>query len=442
MKWKTALILIATLLLSVIFTAWLIAPRVEKFEPAASPLHGQQQLSLSFSRPMNPETVESNISFEPPIQGDFTWNETLDRVIFSPHKSWPSGDTITVQVKSGARSNFRLPLLGEKSWTLAVSPTLLVYLWPADGKSNLYQTNPETGENQTLTSEKNGVLDYSVTPDGLRILYSVLDENGDSLIVSLDRLTGTTSTLIECSPDLCRSPQISPNGVYLAYSFISRDSKIQPGVRVYNLDNDTAIILGDPEDSLDHILWSPAGWLSYYSYSQQRYVFWNPISSRELTLPNETGGDGSWSGDGRYFISSEILFISDTLAPRHLMLFDLSEETLVDLSQGNFLEDLNPSFSHLGLFLAFSRKSLDPQEWSPGRQLWILDLDGGEGIPLTSSVDYHHTSFIWHPDDSALAYVRYNQAKLSDPPEIWLINPDGTDNLRLIINGFAPAWIP
>jgi len=442
MKWKTALILIAALLLAVLLSAWLLAPRVEDFEPGESPLHGLQPLSISFSRPMNPETVESNISFQPPIQGDFTWNESLNKISFVPHKSWPPGESITVQIESGARSRLKLPLLGEKSWTHMVSPTLLVYLWPADGKSNLYQVNPESGENQALTSETNGVLDYSVTSDGLSIIYSLVNENGESLIVSLNRLSGATSTLIECSPGLCRAPHISPDGSYLAYSFISQEPGVQPGVRVYDLEKNTGIFLGDPKDTLDHLMWSPAGWLSFYNYTQQRYVFWNPISYQEIILPNETGGDGSWSGDGRYFISSEILFISETLAPRHLLLYDLWEETLLDLSQGNFLEDLNPSFSHQGLFLAYSRKSLDPQEWSPGRQLWIMDLEDGEGIPLTAAVDYHHTSISWHPGDTKLAYVRYNQAKLSDPPEIWLINPDGTENMRLIINGFAPAWIP
>ena len=442
MKWKIAPFLIAALLLAVLLTAWLLAPRVEGIEPVESPLHGVQPLSISFSRPMNPETVESNILFQPPIQGNFSWNEKLNKVSFVPRKSWPPGEPITVQVESGARSRLNLPLLGEKSWTFMVSPTLLVYLWPADGKSNLYQANPDTGENQALTFEKNGVLDYSVTPDGLSIVYSVVNEEGEGLIVSLDRLSGTTTTLIECSPGLCRAPQISPDGSTLAYSFISPDAGVQPGVRVYDLDKNTGIFLGDPEDYLDHLMWSPAGWLSFYNYTQQRYVFWDPVSSQEITLPNETGGDGSWSGDGKYFVSSEILFISETLAPRHLLLYDLSAETLLDLSQGNFLEDLNPSFSHQDLFLAFSRKSLDPQEWSPGRQLWIMDLGAGEGIPLTAAVDYHHTSFSWHPDDTKLAYVRYNQAKLSDPPEIWLINPDGTENTRLIINGFAPSWIP
>jgi len=38
--------------------------------------------------------------------------------------------------------------------------------------------------------------------------------------------------------------------------------------------------------------------------------------------------------------------------------------------------------------------------------------------------------------------VRYNQAALSDPPEIWLLDTTGGEPLRLIINGFQPGWVP
>lgn len=442
MKWKTALILVTALLLAGLFTAWLLAPRIENFEPVDSPLHGLQPLSISFSRPMNPESIELNFNIDSILPGEFYWNETLNKFTFIPQKSWPSGESITVQLHSKARSRIKLPLLGNKSWSITVSPPLLVYLWPADRESNLYLVNPETGDNQTLVIEETGILDYTVTPDGLSILYSVINKNGDSFIISLDRLSGTTTSTIECSGGFCRSPQISPDGSLLAYTFISREPGVQPGIRIYDLEENTHTVLGDPEDYLDNPLWSPSSWLSYYNHTQQRYVFWNPITSQELTLPNETGGDGSWSADGRYFVCTEILYISETLAPRHLLQYDLTEETVFDLSRGNFLEDLNPSFSPQGLILAYSRKSLDPEKWSPGRQLWVMDIEGGQISPLTAAVDYHHTSIVWHPDGNQLAYVRYNQAKLSDPPEIWLINQDGTDNLRLIINGFAPTWIP
>jgi Tol biopolymer transport system component len=71
-----------------------------------------------------------------------------------------------------------------------------------------------------------------------------------------------------------------------------------------------------------------------------------------------------------------------------------------------------------------------------------MDITDGQINQLTDEMDYHHTSFAWHPDGERLAFVRYNQAKLSEPPEIWMTNRDGTEKIRLIINGFSPSWIP
>ncbi len=136
----------------------------------------------------------------------------------------------------------------------------------------------------------------------------------------------------------------------------------------------TLMDLGENDQYLETPIWGPSGWLAYYNMTQKRFQFWNPVTGEKIFLPNETGGVGSWSPDGRYFICSEILFLSDTLAPRHLQLFDLLEKTILDLSRGSYLEDLNPSFAPSGLTVAFSHKSLDPALWTPGRELWILNI--------------------------------------------------------------------
>ena len=442
MNWKTGLILGVVLLSIGLIIGWKSTPTILEIHPEDSPLFSRQPLVIVFSRPMNPVSVYSHFSLEPSVQGDLLWNEDFTQSGYTPDKPWPSGETIKIRIEPGAKSRLGLPLMRDQSWEIPVSPESLIYLWPADEDSDLFIMNPDTGETQQLLSEEGGILDYSISQDGMEIIYSRHEEGGTSSILTLDRLTGVRTPLIRCSDGLCRSPQISPGGDYLAYEFISNQPGVQPSILVYDLDKDTQTNLGTSEDYLDNPSWSLSGWLSFYNYTQRGFEFWNPDADERIFLPNETGGDGSWSPDGRYFICSEIQFISTNLAPRHLLMYDLTEGTLTDLSQGNFLEDLNPSFSPQGTYLAFSRKYLDPENWTPGRELWIMNLADHQAFQLTEEIDFHHTSFAWHPDGEQLVYTRYNQAKLSEPPEIWLINRTRGDKVRLIINGFAPTWIP
>ncbi len=442
MNWKTGILLGIALLVAGLLLGWLLLPRVDSTFPDPGEIQGRQTLQVSFNRPMDPASVEEHLSLSPDYDGEISWDEDHRIITFTPLRIWPSGGTVTLQIGRGSKSRLRLPLLRELQVNWPVSPTSLVYLWPADGVSNLYKINPVNGESEALTDLTAGVLAYSISPDRESIIFSTPGESGTSQIIFLDPGSEEETRIINCQDGLCTAPQLSADGNWLAFEFISDQPESKPGVRVYSIPEQTYRDLGSPDEYLEKPLWSPAGWLAYYNQTHKGYQFWNPISDKTLFLANDTGGDGSWSADGRYFLTSEILFVSETLAPRHLQLFDLVEKNSRDLTQGNFLEDLNPSFAPQGLRFAFSRKSLKPQEWTPGRQLWVMDLDSGETFPLTEEVDYQHTSFAWHPDGERLAYVRYNQAALSEPPEIWLIESSGEDALRLIINGFAPGWIP
>lgn len=442
MKWKIGLILGFIILLILVLIGWQLAPRIANIEPSEEDLHGRQPFKISFSRPMYDKSVDSWFEMDPSQPGVYSWNDEGTQLTFTPNRSWPAGETITLHLAGNPRSRIRLPLVGKFDAELTVSPILMTYLWPADDVSNLYLINPVNGESQALTEEVSGVLDYSISTDGEQIYFSSSSANGTSDLKVINRSSGTSGLITSCDDGLCTSPRISPDGQLLTYEYIPRNTGSLPTIQVLDLEVLTLIDLGEGIQYLENPLWSPSGWLAYYNRTDKGYQFWNPITGEKKFLPNETGGDGSWSPDGRYFVCSEILFLSDTLAPRHLQLYDLRENTLLDLSRGKYPEDLNPSFAPSGLKLAYSHKSLDPSLWTPGREMWVLNINTGENTQLSDVIDYQHTSFAWHPDGNRLAYVRYNQAALSDPPEIWLIDVNGADPLRLIINGFQPGWIP
>ncbi|RLC99680.1 MAG: hypothetical protein DRI65_16985, partial [Chloroflexota bacterium] len=220
MRWKIGLVLGFVVLLILVLIGWQLAPRIEGFEPSEGELHGRQPLVIRFTSAMYGDSVESRLDFEPSQPGEYNWNEDNNQLTFTPNKSWPAGEIITLQLRSWSRSRIRLPLLGKFNIEMTVSPILLTYLWPADNTSNLYLVNPVSGENQALTEEINGVLDYSISANGEQIYYSSTSEDGTSRIMVLDRLTGATGQITSCSDGLCTTPMISPDGYLLAYEYI------------------------------------------------------------------------------------------------------------------------------------------------------------------------------------------------------------------------------
>jgi len=76
---------------------------------SSSPDQGQSDvlprspITLTFLTPMNPSTVERNISFEPQVSGQFSWPDERT-LVFTPAQPWPVGTKITVEVSQRARS--------------------------------------------------------------------------------------------------------------------------------------------------------------------------------------------------------------------------------------------------------------------------------------------------------------------------------------------------
>jgi Tol biopolymer transport system component len=61
---------------------------------------------------------------------------------------------------------------------------------------------------------------------------------------------------------------------------------------------------------------------------------------------------------------------------------------------------------------------------------------------MTNDPLYNHYDFAWSPTGNRLAFVRFNQSTLTEPPEVWTIDPQTGQASQIILGGYAPQWIP
>lgn len=460
------------LVLGLIIAAITLAPRVSQVSPRpdAVQVSSLASLRVQFSRMMNPESVIDRLSIDPPIAGEFEWQgETL---VFTPERPWPEGGDVQVELDAGARSAQFLPLLFGERWSFQVGAARLIYLWPSAGPADLYSQSVSGGDRERLTEAVQGVRQYSLSADGTRLVYFTPGAEGGSDLRLLDLATGDDYLVHTCARDVrCQAPALSPDGDRVAYERFELQAGTA-GQQVSGPSRVWSLPLGEEAEALpigaaDHVTsapdWSPTGWLTYYDNTLGAIALVDPFSLPQPEphsfIPNELGNVTTWSPDGDVVVMPEIVLLPETENAAggqdghdheevdfysHLKRVHI-ESGLTEILSGEtpgLVEDASPAYSPDGRWIAFARKYLDNERWTLGRQLWLMRSDGSDPRQLTSDRNFNYSALAWKPDSSALAGMRFNQADMSQPPEIWWMDLE-TEELHMIITGgFVPQWIP
>lgn len=465
------ILILAFFVLVLIFgiVAMMLTPQIEAFGPL--PVEGgypkDASFWITFNRNMRPETVEANLTISPEVDGEFSWEGNT--LTFTPEEDWPAGTEVQVRLASGAASKLGLTVRGELGWSFDISPVLLAYLWPTDGDSQIYTLDWQTGDVLQLT-DGGKVLAYTLGPD-FRVFYYFAENGlGGSDLYTFDRFEilqnpeAEPARLLSCQRAQCSNPTISPDGQLLAYT--RNDSQVW----LMDLTGDGTSERVSPEgDEAYQPLWSSTGRLSYYNYTAQEYVVVDLETGKQTTWENNSGEPAAWAPGGSALIAPQGFTVeTDTLrgpsgeeenqpvdesqlepvrvVNSQLMVYQVGGISVTNLSNEELAEDLGPAFSPDGGMLAFTRRYLDEDRWTPGRQVWLMRTPGAGTAPtqvgkLTDSPDYLYTALTWHPDEAILAAVRFNVTLLTEPSEIWLIRTTG-EAIELVVGGYSPLWVP
>lgn len=457
---RILLVLLICLVIAILCIFGWMRPRLVSFSPSpgAEDLPAGTTLEMTFSQPMKQETIQARLVISPTQTGKFTWHEKS--FTFTPDHPWPNGATIHIRLEAGGQSAGWLPLpLNEKQeWSFTIEEPIILYLFPANSPADLYELQPVSGKIARLTQVEGELLDYSVSSNGLQVYYTVNQGSAGSMLYRLDRSSGQSQELREFPQAICRFPQISNQGDYLAFELtpLSQGSQ-KASSEVWILPIKDGSITEPNQVSLPgHIAqqphWSPAGRLTFYDSNQQAFILYDPHTGDRLEIPSQTGQAGNWDPAGENYLFGEILFsLSDETAnstglvsipTSHLMRYYLAKKSLTDLSQLDILEDTAPAYSPDGRWVVFARKYLNLPQWTPGRQVWLMAVDGSQSVALTNEADYNHYSFSWSPDSQQILYLRFNQVVMTDLPEIWIMNIASRESRMLVDGGYAAQWIP
>jgi Tol biopolymer transport system component len=461
--WAIAIICILVLL------AILGAPRIKDIQPQpdSDKVPSSAPIRITFNQPMDRVSVETRLKIEPQITGRFVWEG--NSLNYLPDAPWPQGQEVTVHLAAGSRSSYFLPLLKSNHWSFQVSvPRVITLVY--DGNTSLLQfIHVDTEDRFPFVETPLEILDFNVSPDGTMISYSIMRQDEGSDLRVIDLISGDDRLILECpSPMRCQNPHLSSDNELMVFERVELQAGVGgkwlagfPQVLSVNLEEGSQPM---PIGSINHAHsephWSSDRNLAYYDETlNEIHIVDLTIQSNPIDLyaiSSELGIVGNWSPDGEYFIFPDVVILEETfernevtgdefpLFYSHIFRLSLSMGLVNDLSGTDFglVEDASPAYSPDGFWIAFTRKFLDEDRWSLGRQLWLMRSDGTGAVQITQDPEYNHFSISWSPDSKLLTFVRMNQNNLTQPPEIWLYDLEDGRLILLESGGYLPQWVP
>lgn len=322
------------------------------------------------------------------------------------------------------------------------------FLKEPQGITELFAWNSKTAQSYQITSTDGQLLDYAVDSSKGDLFYSVKNSLNGADVWFLKNGEKTASKRIDCQARTCAEPNISPDGLVLAYqsSDFPYDSAAYENNRrilfLPLLDVEKPLFTG--KNGLDgfNLQWAPDGSaIAFYDPMTPGIVVLNQEGQIQLTINGDTiSSIYCWnsSSDTLYFLVDEIMDDQPVTLMQRVFLPE-KKFSRVPLEMGftGIITGMIPS--PLGDKLLLNVRA---SAFFPGQTLYIYDLADEEIVMELKSPDRSIGNISWSNDGDKIILQRYAFSQTNTGPEIGVWNlADGIFE-TLVSNAYLPKFAP
>jgi hypothetical protein len=430
----------------VIFIGTQIGIRVTAQLPANNTLGPYEVITLVFSEPVDESLAIEKFFIQPEIKGKFEWADSRT-MRFVPLQPFEPDTQYTLALSPGLLTGNGQHLKKSQNWKFQTRTPKVVYLvTDKTGMGQLLAVDIKTGETNPLTDNTFRIFEFDTSNNGEFVIFAAFNEQRGLDLWRVQRTGGIPTLLIQCGPDRCSVPAISPGDRMVAYvrEAASPTRSLAygaPRIWVYNLETRQNAPLYEDQQIIGYgPTWSPDGSrLASYDGIKDEIRLLDLLTSKQVIIPTQLGSPVAWSEDGESFVYTD----TDT---NEFGVYTRVHQAKISINEITTLFGDNDTRDYAYKMLAWSPiedklvVGLRPNANDASMALWLMDPYNRDGQVIVEQPGYSYNNPYWDLWGRALIFQQF-KLKGVYQPQIALWMP-GFDQPQVLAEGLMPHWLP